>query len=75
MYIEFSTTITHRITLGDEGIESIDHTVEIDAGEAVALGQHGVMLIAAGGCKAALNSIEGGKKPTIVEVPDEEDQP
>lgn len=73
MFIEFTTTITHRIELGDEGIEGISHSVSIDAGDAIALGQSGVMMVAAGGCKAALNSIEGGKKPTIVEEPDDEE--
>jgi hypothetical protein len=68
MFIEYTTTITHRIELGDEGIKSIEHSVSIDAGEASALGESGILLVSKAGCKAALNSLNSGRKPDVVKV-------
>lgn len=68
MFIEFTTTITHRIGVGGpKGIESIDHTVDVDAGEAVALGTQALMMIVKGGCQAAINSIDNGQAKTVLE--------
>lgn len=58
MFIEFTTTITHRIELDDEGIAGITHATEVDPGDAIALGDRGVHMIVKAGCEATIKAIE-----------------
>jgi len=65
MFIEFTTTITHRIEIGDDGIAGISHSVSIDAGEAAVLGTQVIYKIAEAGCKATVNSLNDGKPKKV----------
>lgn len=59
MYIEIITTITSRITIGDDGFEGVEHSVVVDADEgASALPQEALVAVVEGGCKSVLMSLE-----------------
>lgn len=75
MFIEFTTVITHRVELGGpDGIRNIEHSVSVEpSADALALGQQIIFAIAVGGCKSAVAAIEGGVKPTVVEVPSDDE--
>ncbi|HWJ09067.1 MAG TPA: hypothetical protein VNS46_06790 [Nocardioides sp.] len=72
MFIEFSTTITHRVEIGDDGIEGASHSVEIDAGDAASVLPTQVLtIVATAGCRAALDALETSK-PTVAIEQDED---
>jgi hypothetical protein len=68
MFIEFTTTITHRIEVGGpRGIKDISHDVNVEAGDAAVLGTDLLYAIVSAGCKATVLSIENNEGK-IVEV-------
>ena len=71
MFIEFSTTINHKIIIGDNGIEGVEHAVQIDAGEAAhILNSDNIMIVVGAGLEAALKATKT-RKPTILVEEDE----
>lgn len=74
MFIEFTTTITHRIGLSEDGIGPVTHVVDIDAGHdgVAALGTQIILAIVMAGCHAAINSIETQKPVPVAPISDEE---
>lgn len=59
MHFDVTTTITHRIKIGDNGIEGVEHSVEIDGDdEAGALPHAALMAVVEGGCKSVLKTIK-----------------
>lgn len=63
MFIEFTTTITHKVELRDgEGIVGVTHAAEIGADdEAAAMGSHVLTRIAEAGARATLRAFEKGR--------------
>lgn len=58
MEFNFSTTITHRIEFGDEGIKEITHRVVVDAGELAMFGADVLYRIAKAGCESATSALQ-----------------
>lgn len=61
MHINLTTTITHRVEIGDDGIEGVEHSVVIDGDdEASALPHDALMAVVEGGCKSVLKTLKEG---------------
>lgn len=76
MFYEIITTITTKVSVGDDGIDGVEHTVEVDGGEiASALGAHMTMKFVKAGCQATINSIDANNAKVSIEsdLEDEED--
>lgn len=72
MFMEFSTTINHKIIIGDNGIEGVEHAVQIDAGEVASiLNSDNIMIVVGAGLEAALKATQT-RKPTILVEEDED---
>lgn len=56
--IAFTTTITHTVSIGDNGIEGAEHSVDIDASNATGLPQAAIIATAIGGCRSALAALD-----------------
>lgn len=74
MFIEFTTTLTHRIELSEDGLGGVTHAVDVDARHdgVAALGTQIILAIVMAGCHAAINSIETQKPVPVVPISDEE---
>lgn len=59
MNLTVTTTITSTITVGEDGIEGVEHSVEIDAGIG-ALPTNALTAVVGGGLKSALQAVEAG---------------
>lgn len=58
MFMEFNTTINHKIIIGENGIEGIEHAVQIDADEVASiLTSDNIMVVVGAGLEAALKAI------------------
>lgn len=74
MFMEMTTTITHRIHVGDGGVEGVDHSVAIEGGDfAEAAGVTAAMIVVKAGLNAALNSVESSNPTIVHEVEGEEE--
>lgn len=63
MSMEFSTTIDHKIIIGENGIEGIEHTVQIYAGEVASiLTPDNIMIVVGAGLEASLKAIQTRKE-------------
>lgn len=59
MKIEIRTIITSTVTIGDDGVESVDHALTIEGDElASAMPQDAWVAVALGGCRSAVKAIE-----------------
>lgn len=56
--ISFTTTITHTVTVGDDGIEGAEHAVDIDASSATGLPEAAIIATVIGGCRSVLTSLD-----------------
>ena len=56
MDIVFTTTITHTVHVGEEGIEGVDHEMTISAPEG--LPSDVIMAASLGGCRSAVKTME-----------------
>jgi hypothetical protein len=57
MDIVFTTTITHTVHIGEEGIEGADHAVAVDVPEG--LPEAVARAAALGGCRSAVQALGG----------------
>lgn len=73
MFMEFTTTITHKIEIGDNGIAEISHDIDVEAGvSGGVLGSTIILSIVRQGCVGAINAIDNGSAEILVrEVTDE----
>jgi hypothetical protein len=67
MFIEFTTTITHRITIGEDGLDDIQHGVDVDATSAEGLPTQLIYAISKAGCEATIRAIDAGTGKVVVE--------
>lgn len=58
LQISFTTTSTHTVIIGDDGIEGAEHAVDIDASGAVGLPEVAIIATAIGGCRSTLAALE-----------------
>lgn len=59
MNLTVTTTITSTIAVGEDGIEGVEHSVEV-AVPGVALPSVAITAVVSGGLKSALQAVEAG---------------
>jgi hypothetical protein len=67
MFLEFKTTITHKIQIGEDGIADISHDIDVEAGvEGGVLGATIIQSIVRQGCVGAIDAIDKGEAEVFV---------
>jgi hypothetical protein len=70
--VQFTTVITHTVTVDDDGEFGIEHEVHINAGDATPLGVEALGAIVHNGARALVKAIDNDEaKITYAEVTDE----